>query len=52
MLISPKTIFKILQSAGVKLRFDAANEKLILITDDGENEHSFADIEKMVNGDE
>ena len=51
MGLGPKTMFKILQAAGVKIRFDVDNKALIITNDDGEQTHSFDEIEKMVNGD-
>jgi len=49
-MINPKTIFKMFQVAGVKIRFDLEQKALIIKNDNGDQVHKFDDIEKMVNG--
>lgn len=50
--MNPKGIFKLLRTMGVKVRFDQEQKALIIDQDGTEQIHYFADIEKMVNGDE
>jgi hypothetical protein len=50
MLVNPKQLFKVLKAAGVRVRFDLDKKALVVITDQGEKEHPFSEIEKMVNG--
>jgi len=51
-LTNPKQAFKLLRVMGVRVRFDLDQEALIISSDDGDQVHKFADIEKMVNGDD
>jgi hypothetical protein len=50
MLVNPKQLFKVLKAAGIRVRFDVEQKALVIITDQGEQVHPFAEIEKMVNG--
>lgn len=49
---NPKQIFKMMRVAGVRIKFDTDKKALVVTTDGGSQEHSFASIEKMVNGDD
>jgi hypothetical protein len=48
--MNPKTIFKVLRAAGVRIHFDLSRQSLILRTDDSEKAYTFAEIEQLVNG--
>lgn len=48
--LNPKSLFKMLQAAGIKIRFDLDKKAMIVKSDDGEQVHKFEEIERMVNG--
>ena len=48
--LNPKALFKILRAAGVRIRFDGQRSVMIIETDQSRQEYTFAEIERLVNG--